>query len=140
MKLIVYFYTDQTVALIPSEDCNLGEFEDFSISDWKNLKSDIADITAVYDNCVYRCSVLMVVEDDKDDCASLLPRLQSLIARKKLSLSSIIAYCKDRVKRGRVNLPPLKQVSTSDDCSSIVTRPKQSSPPVLCTLPSHSLN
>ena len=111
MKLIVYFYTDQTVALIPSANCNLGEFENFSISNWKNVKSDIAYITVVYDNCVYHCSVLVVVEDDKDDCASLFPRLQSLIARKKLSPPSIIAYCKDRVKRGHINLPPLKQVS-----------------------------
>ena len=84
----------------------------------------------------------MAVQDDNDDCAAFLNQLQSLIVRKKLSLRLIISYCKERVKRGRVNLPPLKLVTTCDEESSPVRSripmriPKDKCPsPTLAPLP-----
>ena len=37
MQYIVYFYVDQSVAIVPKKRIILGQYENLSLSDWENL-------------------------------------------------------------------------------------------------------
>lgn len=109
MNYITYFYLDKEVALLPESDVMLGDYENFSLEDWKQFGDKDAKVMAIYDNEPYDACVIMVVPNAEDDCDDLLSKLRQAISVKKFTAKSLIKFCGSRVKSSaRIKVNPIQ--------------------------------
>lgn len=106
MKYLVYFITDKQIVLLEEEEVMLGNYESFSLEDWKSHPmNEIVHLKATYDDEIYDAALLQVWPDEcTDTSVDLIKKLRSLVqlkkftARKLASLFSSIVHSDSRQK------------------------------------------
>ena len=107
MKYLVYFYKNNPehmrmqVVLLSESQLILGEYHEWSLEDWRQLREEEVKVRAIYDDDVYLACILMVVTEEEDNCDELIRKLRCAIMEKNFKPKGLINYCGTRVKPKR---------------------------------------
>ena len=60
LDYVVYFYADREVVVVPESEIILGQYENFSLDDWRAVENEECVVNVLYNGLAYKACVLQV--------------------------------------------------------------------------------